>query len=136
MAALVKVNGKMKRYARDYARPITKKYRQARTAVVSRAPSIQKAALVTGGGAAAGVVNSYMPEVFGVQTPLVVGSIFVAGALYLGNDSNTENDGMAYSLLCLGSGMLAVSAADFVEATLSNQNQTISNGNGGLAVAQ
>jgi hypothetical protein len=96
-------------------------------------PSIQKAAFITAGGAAAGFVNAQLPDIAGIPTPLIVGAGFVAGSLYLGNDAKDANDGMAYTLLCLGSGMLAVSAANYVEnmaaggilPTIGNQGQTL-----------
>lgn len=138
--AVMRLNGRDKKRFREFAAPIRKKYTAARSALKSRAPNIQKAALITAGGGAAGVVNAYMPEVMGIQTPLIVGSAFVATSLYLGNDVNPDNDGLAYGLLCLGSGMLAVAANDFVEQSLRNgavTNTLTSNGNGqnGLTVA-
>ena len=102
-------------------------------------PNLTKALLTTGGGAAAGVVNAYMPKIAGMPTPLVVGSAFVAGALVLGNDAKAENDGYAYSLLCLGSGMLAVSAAEYMEkhiATRAIENAVANGSVNGMAIAQ
>lgn len=139
MAELVRLNAKERKKMRGYVAPIRAKYRAARSAMVTRAPNIQKAALITAGGGAAGVVNAYMPTIAGIQTPLIVGSAFVATSLFMGNDTNPDNDGVAYSLLCLGSGMLAVAANDFVEQSLTNGQvtNTVTNGNGnGLAVAQ
>ena len=116
----------MSRGARKRAITYKKAYERSK-------PSVQKAAFITAGGAAAGFVNAQMPEIAGIPTPLIVGSAFVATSLYLGGDAKDENDGMAYSLLCLGSGMLAVTAADYVEQHFSNQT-TATNGNGTLNV--
>lgn len=114
-------------------RPLRARNRTYSGIIERTKPNLGKAILTTSGGAAAGVVNAYMPEVMGVKTPLVVGSAFVATALYLGNDAKAGNDGMAYTLLCLGSGMLAVSVAEITEKHFrtATQSQTI---NGGMAV--
>jgi len=78
-------------------------------------PNLAKAAFITGGGAIAGFSKTAMPDIVGIPTPLIGGSILVAGSLFLGTDTKPGNNDMAYTILCLGSGMLAVAASDFIE---------------------
>ena len=128
MGALVRVkqlNQREKKRFSQYVKPMRSSLTKYRQATVKRAPNFQKALLVTAGGASAGAVNAYMPTLGGVvPTTLAAGSVLVALSLYLGSDKNPSNDKMAYGLLMLGSGMLAVSASDYVESMITNQQIT------------
>ena len=96
-------------------------------------PNLQKAGFITGGGALAGFSKANIPNILGVPTPLIAGSALIAGSLVLGTDKKIGNDDMAYALLCIGSGMLAVAASDYVEDMLTTTSAPASNG---MAIAQ
>lgn len=69
---------------------------------------------IISGGALSGATDNYMPEVAGIDTSLILGGVLVGAGLMLSN-SNQDISGI---LGCIGSGMLAASAADFTSGFL------------------
>jgi len=81
------------------------------------AVGVGKSTAVTAtGGALAGVASVYMPDIAGVSTPLIAGSLLVAYAAFSGD---SKFGGYAAGI---GAGMLAVSAADLVAGGLQSGN--------------
>lgn len=73
------------------------------------AVGVGKATAVTAtGGAVAGALQVYAPEVAGVSTPLIAGALLVAYGAFAGDD---KFGGYAAGI---GAGMLACSVAEFV----------------------
>ncbi len=70
------------------------------------------AACTASGGAVAGAVSLQMPTIMGVSTPLVIGGALVAFGIY--SDESYSN-----SLACIGSGMLAAGASDYMKNALT-----------------
>ena len=83
------------------------------------AETVTCAALVSGGGAASGIVELYYPQTFGIDTRLIGGVALVGiGAI--------QKEGKAGSIMAmLGSGMLACVAADFTMNAIGNINQEV-----------
>ena len=79
--------------------------------------TVGAAACVTAGGAAAGAVSVYMPQVVGISTPLVAGAGLVVASAFI------RDQKIAGPAACLGSGMLAAWAAghtaNFVQSSAS-----------------
>jgi len=77
--------------------------------------TVGAAACVTAGGAAAGAVSVYMPQVVGLSTPLVAGAGLVVASAII------KDPKIAGPAACLGSGMLAAWAAGQTANMLSGQ---------------
>jgi len=90
------------------------------------APSVLSVASVAAGGAIAGAVNSgrLLPaQLGGFSTPLIVGGVLSAYAIYASGDAKDDNDNIAKLAASLGGGMIAVWAASYTEEMLLNTNQ-------------
>ena len=85
------------------------------------APSVMSVASTAAGGAIAGAVNSgrLLPaQLGGFSTPLIVGGLLSAYAIYASGDAKEDNDNMASLAAGLGGGMIAVWAASYTENML------------------
>jgi hypothetical protein len=71
---------------------------------------VGEAAAITAGGALAGGLDAYMPEIMGFDSALVGGVALVAGALVMDAQGQKVGAGMAS---CIGGGMLAAWASGF-----------------------
>ena len=66
---------------------------------------------IVAGGSLHGAAGTYMPDIAGISTPLILGSGLVGLGLFL-SKSNQDLSGI---LGCIGSGMLAAAASDMTE---------------------
>jgi hypothetical protein len=94
----------------------------AKKAKEAEGGKVSGAVCVTAGGAAAGAVSVYMPQVAGFQTPLVVGAGLVVASVFI------KDAGIAGPVACLGSGMLAAWASGATSSMLSGQSAPSANG--------
>lgn len=87
----------------------------ARRKLKEKGTPTMAAVCTTSGGAFAGAVSTQIPAIMGISTPFLVGSALVLIGIY-------SDDKFSNSLACVGSGMLAAGASDYVRNAMTYQN--------------
>ena len=102
-------------------RKLTAARKQAK-AQNSPGATIACAGVITAGGAAAGAVNAYMPDVLDGWLPAAAGAGLVAAAAFLIPGGQPGKTSVSDLVAGIGSGMLAVAASQAVENALAGDD--------------
>jgi len=98
---------------------LSARYRKLKTNAASSGSVMKTTALTSTGGAAAGALNAYYPEVMGVPSPLIAGAAMVAYAAFSGDDK------WGGHIAAIGAGCLSTVTYEFVSNGLSSGSWTL-----------
>ena len=88
--------------------------RRTREKLKEKGTPIQGTLCTAGGGLIAGAVAVNKPSFFGISSPLVIGAVVSAVGIY-------SDESWAPSVACVGAGMLAAGASDYMKNALTYQ---------------
>jgi len=86
--------------------------RRTREKLKEKGTPIQGTLCTAGGGLIAGAVSYQKSDFFGLSSPLVIGAVVAAVGIY-------SDESWAPSVACVGAGMLAAGASDYMKNALT-----------------